>query len=136
MKNREHGILGEALARDFLESMGYRCIDSNFVRRVGEIDLVMRAPASAEADGTLVFVEVRYRSTSHYGGALASIDSKKQRRIVRAANAWLQKYASSQDCARIDVIAIEPATRVSPGGENLWKNHHILWLQNAIESVT
>lgn len=136
MKKQEQGALGEALARDFLESVNYRFIEANFVRRVGEIDLVMLAPQTAETTQTIVFVEVRYRATSQYGGAVASIDWKKQRKLVRTANAWLQKYASSTDCARIDVIAIEPLGRQPANGERCWKNHHLLWLQNAIESAT
>lgn len=133
MKKQEQGALGEALARDFLESAGYRFVEANFVRRVGEIDLVMLAPRSEKSTQTIVFVEVRYRATSDFGGALASIDWKKQRKLVRCANAWLQKYAHSTDCARIDVIAIEPINRESRTGEHRWKNHHVLWLPNAIE---
>jgi len=136
MQKQVQGALGEALARDFLESEGYRFVEANFVRRVGEIDLIMLAPEDQQPARTIVFVEVRYRATSRYGGALASIDWKKQRKLVRTANAWLQKHADSRDCARIDVIAIEPAEREPREGEHLWKNHYVLWLTNAIESAT
>jgi len=136
MNKQVQGAFGETLARDFLESAGYRFVEANFLRRVGEIDLIMLAPEDASSARTIVFVEVRYRASSRYGGALASIDWKKQRKLTRAAQAWLQKYASSLDCARIDVIAIEPATRPSQHGERHWKKHNLLWIQNAVESTT
>ncbi|MFK8079228.1 MAG: YraN family protein [Granulosicoccus sp.] len=136
MKKQEQGALGEALARDFLESEGYRFIESNFLRRVGEIDLVMLAPPHEQHTRTIVFVEVRYRTSSRFGGAVQSIDWKKQRKLLRTANAWLQKHADSRDCARIDVFAIEPSTRKPREGERLWRNHHVRWLINAIESAT
>lgn len=135
MNKQEQGARGEALARGFLESHGYRLLDANFIRRVGEIDLIMRAPEIDNTFQAIVFVEVRYRATSRFGGALASIDWKKQRKLVRTANAWLQKYASSTDCARIDVIAIEPMEREPLEGEQCWNNHHLLWIQNAIEAA-
>jgi putative endonuclease len=75
--------------------------------RGGEIDLILR-----ERDGTLVFVEVRSRQGSSYGGALGSVTSTKQRRIVRAAQHYLMRLASPPPC-RFDVVAIE-------GGELVW----------------
>lgn len=63
---------------------------------------------------TLVFVEVRYRDGDRFGGALASIDHHKQRRIAAAAAAYLQAHPehTEQPC-RFDVIADE-------GGEIHW----------------
>ncbi|MFK8080842.1 MAG: YraN family protein [Granulosicoccus sp.] len=136
MQKKEQGALGETLARDFLESKGYLFIEANFVRRVGEIDLIMLAPEDEQLGRIIVFVEVRYRATSRYGGALASVDWKKQRKLVRTASAWLQRNADSRDCARIDIIAIEPLGRTPYKDECVWKNHHLLWLSNAIESAT
>ncbi|MFK7994146.1 MAG: YraN family protein [Granulosicoccus sp.] len=136
MNTKQQGALGEALARDFLESLGYEFLEANFHRRVGEIDLVMLAPKDEQPTRTIVFVEVRYRSTRRYGGALASIDWKKQRKLIRAANAWLQKHANSRDCARIDIITIQPIHREPEACERRWRNHHLVWLLNAVESAT
>ena len=61
----------------------------------------MRAP-----DTTLVFVEVRSRKNSKYGGALASISLTKQRRIVFAAQHYLLRWSKMPPC-RFDVLALE-----------------------------
>lgn len=142
MNRQQQGRLAEQLARDYLEAAGYTFIEANFNRRVGEIDLVMRSPASQGSPPSYVFIEVRYRHSTAYGGALASIDWKKQRKMLRVANAWLQKNATSRDPARIDVIALEPhrpchaSSATSHSEPDLWRGHQLLWLQNAVESAT
>jgi len=88
----------QALA--FLEQHGLTCIDRNFRTRMGEIDLIM------DEKGTLVFVEVRYRRDRRFGGALASIDQRKQGRLLAAARYYLSKRAVDRP-VRFDVIAME-----------------------------
>lgn len=76
-----------------LEARNYRC-------RRGEIDLIAR-------DGdTLVFVEVRYRRNSRYGSAGATVDHRKQRKLLAAADNYLQQHKLDCPC-RFDVVAIE-----------------------------
>jgi putative endonuclease len=77
------GEAAEKLAADYLARRGLRILDRNFRVRGGELDLV------CEDRGTTVFVEVRLRSDTRFGGAGASIDARKQRRIVLAARHWL-----------------------------------------------
>ncbi len=67
----------------------------------GEIDLVMRDPG-----GTVVFVEVRGRSSRAFGGAAASIGHVKQRRIVFAARHYLMRLPQQPPC-RFDVVSVE-----------------------------
>ena len=67
---------------------------------------------------TVVFVEVRRRASSAYGGAAATIGRAKQARLVHAANTWLQRYRMPPAC-RFDVVAIDGGT--------------LAWLRNAIE---
>ncbi len=136
MKNQEQGALAEALAREYLEASGYTFVEANFTRRIGEIDLVMLAPEDRQLQRSVVFVEVRYRASNGFGGALASIDWRKQRKMVRAANAWLQKNADSTDPARIDVIAIEPLGSAPAPSEEIWRDHHLHWIRNAVENAT
>jgi putative endonuclease len=69
--------------------------------RAGEIDLIMR-----EADGTLVFVEVRSRATPGHGGAAASVSLSKQRSIIRAAQHFLMTWPRLPPC-RFDVVALD-----------------------------
>jgi putative endonuclease len=68
----------------------------------GEIDLIMM-----EADGTLVFVEVRFRRTVNYGGAGASITRRKMRRIIWAARHYISRIVPEPVC-RFDVVSLRP----------------------------
>ncbi|MGD8416123.1 MAG: YraN family protein [Pseudomonadales bacterium] len=95
------GSWAEDLALADLESHGLRLLARNFRRRWGELDLVMRDTRC------LVFVEVRYRASSRWGGGLASVDRAKQRRLVRAANGYLQLHPRlAHTPCRFDVYAI------------------------------
>ena len=70
----------------------------------GEVDLILR-----EADGTLVFVEVRTRASRRFGGAAASVGATKRRRIVFAARHFLMRLGRPPPC-RFDVVAIDGDT--------------------------
>jgi putative endonuclease len=93
------GALAEELAATLLERNGLAIVTRNYRCRAGEIDLVARDGA------TLVFVEVRFRSASRFGGAAASIDARKRERIVRAAQHYLTGRAE-QPC-RFDVVLLD-----------------------------
>ena len=100
---KSRGDAAESAARAYLVRAGLRWIESNYRtpgRGGGEIDLIMRAP-----DGTLVFVEVRQRSSTSHGGAGASISAAKQRRIIFAARYYLMRFASLPPC-RFDAVLI------------------------------
>jgi putative endonuclease len=87
-----------------LQAQGLELVQRNYRtpgRGGGEIDLIMR-----DTDRTLVFVEVRKRRSSQYGGALASVTFAKQRRIVFAAQHYLLKLHQMPPC-RFDVVAVE-----------------------------
>ena len=97
------GSLAEAQALDYLRSQGLRPIAANVRLRCGEIDLIM-------ADGDqCVFVEVRRRNSLRYGGAAASVTSRKQARLRAAAQAWLawRMGALAWPPMRINVVAFE-----------------------------
>jgi len=100
---RATGDAAELAARRLLENEGLRLLARNVRFKTGELDLVMR-----EGD-TIVFVEVRFRGDERFGGALASIDRGKCRRIARAALAWLQRHpALAESPCRFDVVAAGP----------------------------
>lgn len=101
MDRKEAGNEAESAALAHLKSAGLKLITRNYRCRAGELDLVM-------LDGkTLVLVEVRYRASSHYGGAAASVTYRKQRRIINAARHLLTMRADLRKYpARFDVIAI------------------------------
>jgi putative endonuclease len=93
------GRAAEALAARFLEREGLEIVARNYRCRVGEIDLIAR-------DGdTLAFIEVRLRGSSAFGGAGASIDAAKQRRILRAARHYLA--GRPDQACRCDVVLLD-----------------------------
>jgi len=108
------GDKAEDQACQFLQEKGLKLKQRNFATKLGEVDLIMQ-----DAD-SLVFIEVRYRKNSDFGGAAMSITPKKQQRIIKAALAYQQKHAP-QSSMRFDVVAIE--------GEG--KNRQINWIDNA-----
>lgn len=96
---RRRGDSVESAARTHLEAAGLRAVASNATFRCGELDLVMR-----EGD-TLVFVEVRYRRAAGFGGGAASVDARKQHKLVRAAQAFLLAHPAWANApCRFDVV--------------------------------
>jgi len=97
---RTDGRTAEAAARTLLLQAGLTEIAANAAYRGGEIDLVMR-----DSVGTVVFVEVRFRRSRAFGGGAASVDAGKRRRIVHAAQRFLQDHPAYADApCRFDVI--------------------------------
>jgi len=105
------GQQAEEVAYDYLSSQGLRLLARNYTARCGEIDLIMLD------DNVLVFIEVRYRKNTQYGGAAGSVNYKKQQRIRNTAAVYLQKNGADYP-ARFDVCAIDA-------------NMHINWIQQA-----
>jgi putative endonuclease len=83
-ESRAAGERFEAHALAFLQRQRLVLVARNVHCRGGELDLVMR-----DRDGTLVFVEVRARTSRSYGGAAASVGWHKQQRVLRAARYFL-----------------------------------------------
>lgn len=116
--SQRDGDEGEDQALNLLATRGLRLLARNLSCPLGEIDLVMR-------DGDLlVFVEVRARRSSRYGGAAASIGPDKRRRLRRAARFFLPMLARKhwhgiEPACRFDVVALEPDGPV--------------WLRHALE---
>ena len=100
---RAQGDAVEALARHHLQSAGLRDVAANANYRFGELDLVMLDPTGRTP--CLVFIEVRYRRDSRFGGGAASVDLHKRRKLVRAAQAFLMAHPTYRNAAcRFDVV--------------------------------
>jgi putative endonuclease len=97
------GAAAEEQAARFLERHGLAIVARNYRTRFGEIDLVAREGA------TLVFVEVRMRSSPGFGGAAGSIGPRKQARIVAAARQFLARIGPEPPC-RFDVVTLDGDT--------------------------
>ncbi len=96
------GEQGEGIARRYLEQQGLRYLDANIASNLGEIDLLMMDGA------TLVFVEVKTRKTTSFGGAIAAITPTKLKRLRQTIALYLQQNPHHAQCdCRIDAILIQ-----------------------------
>ena len=98
---QNQGTAKEWEASNWLEAQGMRHLAHQVRYPFGEIDLIM-----VDA-GVFVFVEVRMRASSAYGGALASVTRSKRSRIILAARAWLQARVGPEPACRFDLMAHE-----------------------------
>jgi putative endonuclease len=123
-RRHARGVNAERAARAFLEARGLAFVAANVRTRAGELDLVMR-------DGALVVIaEVRARAATAYGGAAASVDARKQRRILAATGLLLRlrpELAALR--VRFDVVAISGVVGDTyPGG------FRIEWIRDAFRA--
>ena len=115
---QRHGMRGEDEAAHYLQNQGLRILARNIHCRTGEIDLIA-------TDGiSLIFVEVRLRASRRFGGAAASVNTAKQRRLIRAAYYVLPQlraryFAGAQPHCRFDVISID--------------NQELTWIKHAFD---
>ena len=107
------GAQAEQRAAQYLLQQGLKPVAQNYRSRFGEIDLIMQDGA------TLVFVEVRLRRSANFGGAAASIDVHKQRRLIRTAQQYLAGLAHIPPC-RFDAVLMD--------------DNGVQWLKNAFET--
>ena len=107
----------EDQARSYLLAQGLLFLQANYRCRFGEIDLVMR-------DGdTLCFVEVKFRKSLHFGGAIAAIPKSKQRKIIKTALFYISAHQHlANQAMRFDALLIQ---RQADG------SNQIDWIQNA-----
>jgi putative endonuclease len=96
----QRGRDAEQVAAHFLERHGLTILARNWRCRFGEIDLVAR---DREA---VVFVEVRMRASSAFGGAVASIDAAKRRKLIAAANLYIGARRVDAPC-RFDALLLD-----------------------------
>lgn len=100
MINRELWVRGEKGARDYLEKKGYKILAANYKTKVGEIDLI------AADKGTLVFVEVKARTSDAFGQPIEAVTPYKVRKIVLVAKQFMLQKRVGDVPVRFDVIEI------------------------------
>lgn len=114
---RAIGAAAEDAAASHLVSQGLHILARNYRCRMGEIDLVAR-----ETPDVLVIAEVRFRSRDDYGGGAASVDPRKQQRIIKAARHLLMTQpALAKLRGRFDVLDVRP----------LGDGHVVDWIRHA-----
>jgi putative endonuclease len=95
------GQAGEDLACAFLRERGFQVVERNFRCRTGEIDIVARD------GGTVVFVEVKERTSASHGTAVEAVTAGKRARIARAARFYAARNGLLESSLRFDVVAID-----------------------------
>jgi putative endonuclease len=116
LTTKTSGDAAERFAEQFLHARKLKTVTRNYRCRFGEIDLIMR-------DGeTLVFVEVRMRASSNFGGAGGSIHVSKQRRLVATAQHYLAALQHTPPC-RFDAILM-----------NEMDNASVEWIKDAFSA--
>jgi putative endonuclease len=115
MDRRQTGSRAENSAAAFLEAQDFQILARNYLRRLGELDIVAR-----QGD-LLVVAEVRTRASDRFGGAAASVSAAKQRRISATAAMYLDSHPELRRCrVRFDVIVV--------------RDGRIEWLRHAFEA--
>ncbi len=116
----KRALAAELLAAQYLEARGLVVLECNLRCKVGELDLVC-------LDGeVLAIIEVRQRARADFGGATASVTWRKQRKIIRAANYFLQRRAHWRSHRiRFDVVALEGLPDDA---------HRIVWIKDAFRT--
>ena len=102
-RQQQFGRSSERLAVEYLKRTGYQIIETNYRSTSGEIDIIAREKA------TIVFVEVKARSSSRFGSPKGAVTATKQRKISMAALEYLKKSGMTESPARFDVVAIDTA---------------------------
>jgi len=111
----EKGQYYEVKAEDFLKEQGLKPITRNFWCKLGEIDLIM------QEQETIVFIEVKYRRSQQYGGALHALTLTKRNKLKKAIQYYIQQQQLQNSPLRVDFIAIN--------GQNPYQFN---WIKNVL----
>lgn len=98
-KHNETGIKGEEIAKNFLQTKGYKILDTNWRFEKMEVDIV------ATFAELLIFVEVKTRSTNYFGYPEDSVTDKKQDLLKTAAEEYLFQNPEYEQM-RFDIVSI------------------------------
>jgi putative endonuclease len=96
------GQWGEKQAAAFLKKAGYKILKMNFRCPLGEIDIIAREKK------TLVFVEVKTRTSEDFAKPVEAITPHKMRRICNIARYYLKQPGLKDTDCRMDVVSVEP----------------------------
>jgi len=108
-EKKELGKKGEQLALRYLKKSGYRIIQTNYVCKLGEMDIV------AQENDTLAFIEVKTRTSTTFGPPQLAVNSAKQMQLSKVALNFLKEKKLEDLKARFDVVAI----LLGPRGEEI-----------------
>ncbi|MBN6523579.1 YraN family protein [Acinetobacter pittii] len=122
------GKWAEQTALNLLQKQNYVWVTSNYYSRGGEVDLIVKRGQE------LVFVEVKARTIGNYGQACEMVTRAKQKKIIKTAMRFLQRYPSYQDFyCRFDVICFDFPQKIAKTVQQDFSNFHydLQWIENA-----
>ena len=97
---REKGRFYELQAEEYLKNKRYKIINTNFLCKFGEIDII------ATKDNVLIFIEVKARKNTKYGYPREAVTKSKQRKIIKTAEYFVMKNKYYETQCRFDVLEI------------------------------
>lgn len=100
MNTIQVGNLGEEAAANYLRNEGYVILERKYRRKIGEIDII------AKNKQTLVFIEVKARSSIRYGFPAEAVTYRKQQKIIQTALCYLKQFNQDDVSCRFDVIEV------------------------------
>ncbi len=107
-KNKNTGQTGEDIAAGYLKKNGYLVIERNYRQKGGEIDII------ATKGDSLIFVEVKTRTSDTFGSPDEAVTKKKQQQIIKVAMLYLAQHDIADTQIRFDVIAISLSKTNNP----------------------
>lgn len=122
------GKWAEQTALNLLQQQNYVWVTSNYHSRRGEVDVIVKRGQE------LVFVEVKARTIGNYGHACEMVTRAKQKKIIKTAMRFLQRYPSYQDFyCRFDVICFDFPQKIAKTVQQDFSNFHydLQWIENA-----
>ena len=96
----ETGKMGEDLSTKYLENLGYKIIQRNFVAKQGEIDIIARDKQE------LVFIEVKTRTNTLYGNPVEAVNEPKKKHLISTAKYYLYLKHLENEFVRFDIIEV------------------------------
>lgn len=106
--SQHFGRSAEVLAERWLKNKGYRILERNLRLGGGELDLI------AQDRDILVFIEVKGRRTTQFGGAPYAVTDRKKRQIIKLASYYLSRHGLSNQLCRFDVMLITGTDQETP----------------------
>ncbi len=120
LSRKSPGAIFESMAEKHLKKQGLRLLARNYHNRFGEIDIIMQEKQ------TIVFVEVRQRTSLEFGHPFETVDRRKQQKIILTAYAYLKEHRLFEHLpCRFDVVGVT----LREG------KHHLEWCQHAFEEL-
>ncbi len=114
---RKLGAYGEQIAINYLNTEKYQILKSNFHSRFGEIDII------AQKENTIIFIEVKTRTSNTFGTPEESLTPQKRRKIIKTALTFLKEKAPGKRISwRIDLIAVKLTKNLKTAQINHLKN--------------